>query len=59
MDRTASLTAEEIVNTWEEQDLVRILFEYGEEKFARRIARHIVRARQQERIRSTYNCGID
>lgn len=54
MDRTASLTAEEIVNTWEEQDLVRILFEYGEEKFARRIARHIVRARQQERIRSTY-----
>lgn len=53
MDRSASLTAEQIVNNWDEQEIARILFEYGEEKFARKIARHIVRAREQERIRTT------
>ncbi|MBI3793764.1 MAG: 16S rRNA (cytosine(1402)-N(4))-methyltransferase RsmH [Nitrospinae bacterium] len=45
MDRTESLTAREIVNTWSEADLVRIFFEYGEERFSRKIARRIVEAR--------------
>lgn len=53
MDQTAELTAEEIVNEWPEEELARILFEYGEEKFARRIAKAIVRERGVERIVST------
>lgn len=53
MDRTERLTAREIVNEWPEAELARILFEYGEEKFARRIAANIVRARQQAPIETT------
>lgn len=53
MDQTAELTAESIVNTWDEQELARILLEYGEEKFARRIAKHLVHSRQKEPIRTT------
>ena len=41
MDRTSKLTAEEIVNTYSEKELSKILFEYGEEKFANRIANKI------------------
>ncbi len=44
-DPTNPLTAAEIVNTWPEVELVGILFRYGEEPAARRIARTIVRAR--------------
>jgi len=50
MDRTAPVTAEVVVNTWAEQDLVRILRGYGEERFADRIARAIVAARARDRI---------
>jgi 16S rRNA (cytosine1402-N4)-methyltransferase len=53
MDRTTELTAETIVNTWDEERLARILLDYGEEKFARRIAKHIVHSRQREPIRTT------
>ncbi|WP_282941523.1 16S rRNA (cytosine(1402)-N(4))-methyltransferase RsmH [Paenibacillus sp. RC67] len=53
MDRTADLTAKEIVNEWPEQEIARILFEYGEEKFARRIAANIVAARSKGVIEST------
>lgn len=53
MDQSAHLTAEEVVNEWSEEELARILFEYGEEKFARRIAKHIVQARHAGRIRTT------
>ena len=42
MDQTAELDAYTVVNTYDEKSLVRILFEYGEEKFARLIARKIV-----------------
>lgn len=42
MDTTAELTAEQVVNTYEQSDLARILWRYGEERFARRIARQIV-----------------
>lgn len=53
MDQTEDLTAREVVNEWPEQELVRILFDYGEEKFAKRIAANLVRARQQAPIETT------
>jgi len=39
MDRDAPLTAEEMVNTWPQEELARIFFEYGEERASRRVAR--------------------
>ncbi len=45
MDPTSPLTADEIVNTWPVEEITRLLAEYGEEPFAGRIARAIVRAR--------------
>ena len=53
MDPTAGINAEEVVNRWKEEDLVRILREYGEEPRARAIARTIVAARKKKRILST------
>jgi 16S rRNA (cytosine1402-N4)-methyltransferase len=53
MDRSAELTAKEIVNDWTEREIAKILFEYGEEKFSRRIAANIVAARAKGRIEST------
>lgn len=53
MDRTAMLTAHEIVNEWTEDEIIRILFEYGEEKFAKRIARKITEARTVRPIETT------
>jgi 16S rRNA (cytosine1402-N4)-methyltransferase len=46
-------TAADVANTFREEDLVRVLVEFGEERFARRIARAIVRARQRRRIDTT------
>lgn len=45
MDQTQSLTAAEIINHWQEKQLADIFFQYGEERFSRRIARQIVRER--------------
>jgi 16S rRNA (cytosine1402-N4)-methyltransferase len=45
MDTTAPLTADEVVNTYPQSELARILWQYGQERFARRIAREIVRNR--------------
>jgi 16S rRNA (cytosine1402-N4)-methyltransferase len=53
MDQSSSLTAKEIVNEWEEQDIANILFEYGEEKFSRKIAANIVKARAEAPIETT------
>lgn len=53
MDQDGELTAYEIVNVWAEQEIARILFEYGEEKFSRRIAKVIVQAREQAPIETT------
>lgn len=53
MDREGDLTAREIVNTWEEREIARILDRYGEEKFARSIARNIVKAREKAAIETT------
>ncbi len=53
MDRSQDLTAYEIVNQWDEQDIARILFEYGEEKFSRKIANRIVQYRQHKAVETT------
>ncbi|WP_424768284.1 16S rRNA (cytosine(1402)-N(4))-methyltransferase RsmH [Paenibacillus sp. sgz302251] len=53
MDREGDLTAYDIVNTWDERDISRILDRYGEEKFARSIARNIVKVREQAPIEKT------
>ena len=54
MDRDTALTAEDILNDYSEEDLRRIIKEYGEEKFAGRIAHDIVVARDKERIKTTF-----
>lgn len=53
MDQDAMLTAKEIVNEWPEEEIARILYRYGEEKFSRRIARVIVGKRAQSTIETT------
>ncbi|MDF2670289.1 MAG: ribosomal small subunit methyltransferase [Paenibacillus sp.] len=53
MDRNEPLTAKIIVNEWSEGQIARILQEYGEEKFARRIAKRIIEARNNEPIETT------
>ena len=54
MDRRQQKSAFEVVNTYSEADLKRILFEYGEERFAPRIAARIVRERENAPIRTTF-----
>lgn len=53
MDRSQSLTAYDVVNGWDEEALVKILFGYGEERYARRIAAGIVNARRTAPISTT------
>ena len=53
MDDRNSLTARDIVNTYSENDLYRIIRDYGEDKFAKNIAKHIVAARQKQEITTT------
>ena len=53
MDQRQSRTAADIVNGYEEKELYRIIRDYGEDKFAKNIAKHIVAARQQSPIRTT------
>ena len=53
MDRTAALPAYDVVNGWSYEELRRILFEYGEERYAPVIAKHIVRQREQAPIETT------
>jgi len=53
MDLEAPLTAYEIVNSWSGDELRRILYEYGEERYAPAIARAIVRAREEKPIETT------
>ena len=53
MDRREALTAWDVVNTWSEEKLRRILYEYGEERYAPRIARGIVKAREESEIETT------
>lgn len=53
MDRRQSLTAKDIVNGYSEMDLFRIIRDYGEDNFAKNIAKHIVKARQDKPIETT------
>lgn len=53
MDQRNTQTAADIVNTYSEFDLYRIIRDYGEDKFAKNIAKHIVRARETKRIEAT------
>lgn len=53
MDQRQQITAKDIVNTYSEFDLYRIIRDYGEDKFAKNIAKHIVRAREEKPIETT------
>ncbi|MBR5577954.1 MAG: 16S rRNA (cytosine(1402)-N(4))-methyltransferase RsmH, partial [Lachnospiraceae bacterium] len=54
MDNRQSLTAKEIINEYAEKDLYRIIRDYGEDQFAKNIAKHIVRAREIKPITTTF-----
>jgi len=54
MDPDDELTAQDIVNTWDERRLARLLREYGEERYASQIARGIARARRRQELSSTH-----
>lgn len=54
MDQRQSITAADIVNRYEERELFRVIRDYGEEKFAQNIAKHIVAARAEKPIKTTY-----
>ena len=53
MDRTQKLTAKEVVNTYEEEKLADVIYQYGEERFSRRIAKNICIARKEKPIETT------
>ena len=53
MDRSEGLTAAQVVNTWPQEELRRILSQYGEERYASTIAAAIVRRRQERPIETT------
>lgn len=53
MDREQPLSARDVVNTYSEEELRRILYDYGEEKFARNIAANIVKRRSERPIETT------
>ena len=53
MDRSEGLTAADVVNTWSQEELRRILFQYGEERYAPQIAAAIVRRREERPIETT------
>ncbi|MBQ4537201.1 MAG: 16S rRNA (cytosine(1402)-N(4))-methyltransferase RsmH [Lachnospiraceae bacterium] len=54
MDRRQSTTARDIVNNYSEMELFRIIRDYGEDTFAKNIAKHIVRARAEAPIETTF-----
>jgi 16S rRNA (cytosine1402-N4)-methyltransferase len=54
MDQSASISAFDVVNSWAYEDLVRIFFQYGEEKFSKQIARKIEAAREKKTIETTF-----
>ena len=53
MDQRKDKTAADIINHYSEQELYRIIRDYGEDRFAKNIAKHIVKARQEREIRTT------
>ncbi len=53
MDQRKDRTAADIINHYSEQELYRIIRDYGEDRFAKNIAKHIVKARQEREIQTT------
>ena len=53
MDRRQKMTARDIVNDYSEMDICRVIRDYGEDKFAKNIARHIVKERGRKSIETT------
>ena len=53
MDQSRGMTAQEILNSYSRNDLIRVIREYGEEKFATRIVDNIIEARQKNELRTT------
>ncbi len=53
MDQRQHFTAKDLLNTYSEMDLYRIIRDYGEDKFAKNIAKHIVAARKEKEIETT------
>lgn len=54
MDQRQRMTARDIVNDYDEQSLYRIIRDYGEDQFARNIAKHIVQARMEKPVETTF-----
>lgn len=54
MDRRQTVSARDIVNEYSEMELFRVIKEYGEEQFAKNIAKHIVNARKEKPIETTF-----
>ena len=53
MDQTKPFSAKNVVNEYDEMELYRIIRDYGEDKFAKNIAKHIVQARQEKESETT------
>ena len=58
MDQRQSRTAADLVNSCSEEELTRIIRDYGEDRFARNIAKHIVREREKEPIMTTGRLAV-
>lgn len=54
MDQSSDFSAYDVVNTYDEKELARIIFQYGEEKYGNSIAKNIVRARMEKPIETTF-----
>lgn len=59
MDQRQDKTAKDIVNGYSEMELYRVIRDYGEDKFAKNIAKHIVQARREETNRDHRRAGRD
>ena len=53
MDKSQKLTAKEVVNEYKEEDLANAIYEYGEERFSRQIAKNICKQRKEKEIKTT------
>ena len=53
MDKSQKLTAKEVINNYEEEKLAKVIYEYGEERFSKKIARNICIARKERPIETT------
>ncbi|UCD34869.1 MAG: 16S rRNA (cytosine(1402)-N(4))-methyltransferase RsmH [Nitrospiraceae bacterium] len=58
MDVRQRLNAEDVVNSYREQELADLIWRFGEERYSRRIAKAIVRSRRRERIRSCKDLAV-